>query len=118
QGELLRRGRAAAEGKEDLESGAAGPVVKLDADRADAVEVARLLDGEGGAELPPANVHVERLRLDVEELAPDAEAAELADRLAGRAAVGDNDMDLAELLQGREHLLPASDVQFDGPAIG
>src|SRR4051794_28267077 len=114
--ELVAQGRelglplgrdALAEVDEDLEGGGAGGVVKLDRQSIDAVHVAGLLDGEGGAEVAVTDVHVERPRLDVEEFAPGGEAAETPLALQRRGAVGDDDVHVAERLQAADEILPA-----------
>src|SRR5438132_11463020 len=71
------RGRAS-KCEEDLERGLAGLVVELEAERVDARHVARFFNGEDGAEVGPADVHVEVFGLHVEEFAPGAETAEFA----------------------------------------
>src|SRR6266540_3783752 len=114
----LRRRIAAAEGQKDLERRGTCLFVELHAQRVDAVEMAGLLDGEGGAELTPADVHINRLRLDVEEFTGRAEATELPYHLARHAAVRDDDVDRAEPLQRPEELLPARHIQLDGAAVG
>src|SRR5947209_4918036 len=105
-GQPFTGGRLTAEGQEHLERGRPGGVVELDAEGIDSVEMSGLDYREGGGQLAPADVQVERLALDVEELAPGAEAAKLSRDLAGHAAVGHDDVDLAQLLQGSNQLLP------------
>src|SRR5262245_43034545 len=90
--------------QEDLEDGRSVAVVELETASGDAIEMAGLLDGEDGGQLRPANVHVERFRLDVEEFAPGTEAAEFAKGLQGGAGVRDDHVDPAERLEAAEQL--------------
>src|SRR5262245_22096471 len=77
--QALRRRGLAAEGQVHLERRAPFCIEELKAQGGRGVHVTGLLDGEHAGQLSPADMHVERLRLNVEELAKRAEVAELAD---------------------------------------
>ena len=96
-----------AEIQEHLEGGVAIPVEELKAERVLAFKMAGLLDGKDCPDLLPTDVHVQGVRLDIEENARRAESTELADSLQGGAAVRDDDVDLAERLKSSESVLPS-----------
>jgi hypothetical protein len=98
-----------------LQGGGPRPVEELEAADGGAVHVAGRHHGEGDGLLPPADVHVQRGGLDVEELAGGAEVAELPVRLHRRRAVGHQDSDRPGGLQAAEQLLPPGRVQLRDP---
>src|SRR5262249_15131200 len=103
---------------EHLESRMATAVDELKAERLLAVQMARLFDSEDRPDLPPADVHVQGLRLDVEEVARGAEIPERTICLQGCCPVGDDDVHLAERLQSADQLFPALGVELNGPVVG
>ena len=86
----------------------------LETQGAPAANVTRLLDSEHARQLGMADVQVKTVErtLHVEELAPGAEVAERADRLQRRRAVADDDVNLAQLRQPLDQILPAGRVQL------
>src|SRR5262249_50522206 len=115
--DLFRRD-AGPEAQEHLEGGMPGAVEKLKTEGLLAIEMAWLLHGEDRTDLSPADVHVQRLGLDVEEIARRAEVAELPVCLQGGCPVGDDDMHLAKRFQRADQLFPALGIQLNGALIG
>src|SRR5262249_1128481 len=107
-----------AKGNKDFEGGVAGPVIELKAEGVDAIHVPRFLHRKNMGQFVQADVHVQRFGLNVEKPTPGHEPAELSHRLTGGRVIGDDDMDLSQLLERTKHLLTSLRLEFDGPAIG
>src|SRR5262245_7828593 len=80
---------AGPEAEEHLEGRMAGAVEELKAEGLLAIEMAGLFHGEDRTDLSPADVHVQGLGLDVEEIAGRAEVPELPVGLERGCPVGD-----------------------------
>ena len=93
------RRKASPETEEHLEGRMAAAVEELKTKRFLAVEMAGLCDREHGPDLSPADVHIQGLRLNIEEVASRAEVPELAVGLEGCSSIGNQDMHLAKRFQ-------------------
>src|SRR6266851_8900787 len=69
-----------------------GTVEELETESLCTIEMAGLFNGENRPDFLPADVHVQRFRLDIEELAGCAEISELAGCLQGNSAIGNDDL--------------------------
>ena len=67
------------------------------------------------ANCSPADVHVEGIGLDVEELARRAEAAELPVNFNRRCAIGHQHPHRTKSLKALKQLLPPGNIEFDDP---
>src|SRR5471030_709224 len=98
--------------QEDLERCCTRLVEKLEAASCHAIHVTGLLHGERRSQLLPANVHVERIGLDVEELAHRAEASELPVRFNRRRPVGHQHPHRTKSLETLKQLFPPGNFEF------
>ena len=67
------------------------------------------------ANCSPADVHVERVGLDVEELARRAEAAELSVNFNRRCPVGHQHPHRTKRLEAPKQLFPPGNIEFHDP---
>jgi hypothetical protein len=104
-----------AEVEEDLESGGSRLIEELKTASGGAVHVSGLYHGEHSGQLLPADVHVERIGLDIEELAGRAEAAELSINLNRRSAVRHQYTHWTQSLQTPKQLVPSGNFEFCNP---
>ena len=74
--------------------------------------MAGLLHGEDSGQLFPANMHVERIGLNVEECPGRAEAAELPINFNRRCSIRYEHADRTECLEASNQFLPAADIQI------
>ena len=79
--QALRCRILAAKGEEHFERRVAQLIEELEAERLLAIRVAGLAHGEHGSQRRVADVHIQRLRLHIEEISCFAELAELANIL-------------------------------------
>src|SRR5262249_44542723 len=74
-------------------------------------------EGKCSRQFAPADVHVERFGLDVEEIAPQAEVAKLAFAFQGCTVAGNQDVDDAERCKALDQFLGPADVELDGGGV-